>query len=171
MATETNDLHGDIKTLAAKIHGIRVAMLTTEGNDGVLRSRPMMAQETEFDGSLWFFTDEGTTKVSDLYNNRMVNLIYADPANNRYVSVSGNAKIVRNQEKAKALWSPNLSAWFPHGLEDPRVVLMKVTVTEAEYWSSSANAMVRLHSFGEALLRGERTDPSEPGESSPNPTD
>jgi len=171
MATEAGNLQDDIRTLSDQIKGIRVAMLTTEGNDGVLRSRPMMNHELEFDGSLWFFTDEGTSKVSDLYNNRMVNLTYVDPAHNRYVSVSGTARIVRNPEKAKALWNPSLKAWFPDGLDDPRVVLMKVTVTEAEYWSSSENAMVRLSSFVEALLRGERSDVGEPGEVSLHPTD
>lgn len=171
MANRASNLQDDIKTLADQFEGIRVAMLTTEGNDGVLRSRPMMTQETEFKGTLWFFTDEGTSKVSDLYHNRMVNVTYVDAARTRYISVSGTAQIVRDRERMEKLWTPTLKSWFPDGVDDPRVVLMKVTVSEAEYWSTSANAMVRLASFGEALLAGERPDVDEADGPHINPID
>lgn len=171
MANQDNNLQNDIRTLAEQFEGIRVAMLTTEANDGVLRSRPMMTQETDFKGTLWFFTDEGTAKVSDLYHNRMVNVTYVDARQNRYVSVSGTARIVRDREKLEKHWTPTLQSWFPEGIDDPRVVLMKVTVTEAEYWSSSANAMVRLTSFQDALLTGDRPDVEETDGAYVHPTD
>jgi len=52
----------NIKKLAGLIEGIKVAMLTTAAEDGTLRSRPMVTQPAEFDGTLWFFTRADTPR-------------------------------------------------------------------------------------------------------------
>ena len=53
----------DIKKLWGMIKDIRVTMMTTIDDDGTLRSRPMVAQQSEFDGDLWFFTWINSPKV------------------------------------------------------------------------------------------------------------
>ena len=55
----------DVKKLAELIKGIKVAMLTTVCADGSLRSRPMVTQDKEFDGTLWFFTPAESPKVHE----------------------------------------------------------------------------------------------------------
>jgi general stress protein 26 len=54
---------------------------------------------------------------------------------------------VRNREAARQLWNPNFKSWFPGGLEDPDLVLMKIVVQEAEYWEASQSRMVPLLGF------------------------
>ena len=56
----------DTAKLGELIKDIRVAMLTTVDNEGRLHSRPMATQQTEFDGTLWFFTDSDSVKVHEL---------------------------------------------------------------------------------------------------------
>jgi general stress protein 26 len=51
-----------IEKLNLLIKDINIAMLTTI-DKGVLRSRPMATQETEFDGELWFITNKQTKKA------------------------------------------------------------------------------------------------------------
>lgn len=138
---ETNN---DVKLLGEKIKGIRIAMMTTLEDDGTLRSRPMATQDMEFDGDLWFFTYAGAPKVGDVEQHRQVNVSYVKPDDERYVSVSGTAQLVHDRKKMKDLWKPFLKAWFPNGLDDPEIALLKVTVTEAEYWDTSSSKMVRL---------------------------
>lgn len=127
-----------IKKLGELMKDIDFAMLTTVDDDsGLLHSRPMSTQEVEFDGDLWFFTAVDTGKVSDIRRESQVNLSYAQPDKHRYVSVSGTAVVVNDRAKMEELWSPVYKAYFPEGLDDPNLRLLKVSVQEAEYWESN----------------------------------
>jgi general stress protein 26 len=138
------------------IKDINVAMMTTEAEDGLLHSRPMATQKTEFDGTLWFFTGLSTGKVSEIDWNPEVNLSYAEPMDTRYVSVSGTAEIVDDRAKMAELWSDIYKAWFPQGIDDPDLCLMKVEVSFAEYWDVRSGKMVQVFGFLKALATGER---------------
>jgi general stress protein 26 len=160
MATQT-DRDAAIQKLGEMIQEIEVAMLTTVDADGTLRSRPMVTQRTVFDGDLWFFTRADSAKVDEVRRAETVNLSYAAPDKQRYVSVSGTARLVRDRPKAEALWNPFLKAWFPGGLDDPDLALLKVSVERAEYWDSPSSAVVHLVGFVKALATGQ---PYKPGE-------
>ena len=145
-----------VAKVAELIKDINIAMMTTEAEDGLLHSRPMATQKTEFDGTLWFFSGLRTGKVSEIDWNPEVNLSYADPGKTRYVSVSGTAEIVDDRAKMAELWSDIYKAWFPQGLDDPDVCLMKVDVAFAEYWDVPSGKMVQAFGFLKALATGER---------------
>ncbi len=147
-----------VAKLSKLINGIQFTMMTTIDTEGCLRSRPMATQQTEFDGTLWFFTGASTTKVSEIGHDQHVNLSYADPTHNRYVSVSGRAQMVRDSAKAKELWNPMLKAWFPKGLEDPELALLRVDVEKAEYWDSPASTVVYIVGFLKAIATGKKLE-------------
>ena len=151
----------DVQKLSELIKDIEIAMLTTAMPDGSLRSRPMMTQKSEFDGVLWFFTDARAGKVHELEADSHVNLSYAAPSHQRYVSVSGRANMVQDRDKVRELWSPVHKAWFPGGPDDPSLGLLKVEVAEAEYWDSPSGAVVKLVGLAKALVTGERYQPGE----------
>jgi general stress protein 26 len=151
----------DIQKLAKLIKGIRIAMLSTVEQDGTLRSRPMATQQQDFDGQLWFFTGKSSHKVVEVGADYHVNLSYADPSDNRYVSISGTGRIVTDKQKAEELWNPMLKAWFPKGLEDPDLALLNVTPTQAEYWDSPGSGVVHAIGFVKAVLTGQRANPGD----------
>lgn len=153
----------DVQKLGELIKDVKIAMMTTVDPDGSLRSRPMATQKAEFDGTLWFFTYASSAKVNEVEQTHEVNLSYAAPDSNTYVSVSGPAELVRDQAKAKELWNPILKAWFPKGLEEPDLALLHVTVEKAEFWDSPSSAMVHLAGFVKAIATGHAYQPS-PGE-------
>jgi len=132
------------KKLRKIIKNTREAMLTTVASDGSLRSRPMVTPDADFDGALWFFTRYNSPKSEEVQENQKVNVTYASPKNDRYVSVSGTAALVRDQDKVKELWRGALKEWFPEGKKDPDLALLKVTIDKAEYWDASENRMVDL---------------------------
>ena len=132
------------KKLRKMVKKVPVAMLTTVGADGVLRSRPMATQDPDFDGELWFFTRYNSPKSEEVQENQKVNVTYASPKNDRYVSVSGTAALVRDRDKVRELWRGALKEWFPEGKKDPGLALLKVTIDKAEYWDASENRMVDL---------------------------
>jgi general stress protein 26 len=153
---ETRSHEDNVAKLAELIKDIEVAMLTTVGTDGHLRSRPMATQQTEFDGTLWFFTWMDTDKVHEIQRDQHVAVSYAKPSDQRYVSVSGTARLVNDREKAKELWNPLLKAWFPKGLDDPNLGLLRVDAEHAEYWDAPSSKLVQLYGFTKAILTGKR---------------
>jgi len=162
MSHDTPKSHAEAVTkLAELIRGIRFAMLTTLAPDGTLHSRPMATREDDFDGVLWFFTGADSGKSHEIADDARVNLSYGDPDGNRYVSVSGTARTLRDPVKAKELWNPLLKAWFPKGLEDPNLALLKVTVTAAEYWDGPSAKLEQLMGLVKAVVTGKPADGGE----------
>lgn len=153
----TNDERSaSIAKLRDLIKDIKIAMLTTVGHDGIPHSRPMATQQADFEGTLWFFTGEDTAKAGEVAEYRAVNLAYADPDHHRYVSMSGPATLVRDRAKAEQLWNPAYRAWFPKGLDDPTLVLLRVDVEQAEYWDPESSRMQMLAGFVKAVTTGRR---------------
>ena len=160
--TENNaNASPDVQKLGELIRDIRIAMLTTVEEDGTLHIRPMATQQVVFDGDLWFFTEAAAPKVENVEHDEHVNIAYASESDHRYVSVSGTARLVRDRAKAEELWNPFVKAWFPKGVDDPNLALLKVSVQRAEYWESPNSGIVRLAGFAKALVTGKRYEGSE----------
>ncbi|MFC6999646.1 pyridoxamine 5'-phosphate oxidase family protein [Rufibacter roseus] len=150
-----------IKNLLDKINDINTAMLSTVEPDGTIRSRPMRHLQTNEDGTIYFFTGYASGKTHEIKNDSHVNLSYAKPGDQLYVSVSGRASVYRDQQKIDELWNPAMLAWFPEGKDDPNIGVLKVTVEQAEYWDSPNSAVVHLYGMVKAAITGE---PAHPGD-------
>jgi general stress protein 26 len=129
------------------IAGIDYAILTTVRPDTSLHSCPMAAQAVDPAGVVWFLSASNTEKVEAVRTIQRVNLSFADHAAQRYVSISGFCELVRDHPKAKELWNPSYASWFPGGLDDPNLILLKVDVQQAEYWNAEQRRMVELVGF------------------------
>lgn len=140
-----------IKKLAQLIKGIKVAMLTTVDPEGRMHSRPMMTQERDFQGALWFFSREHSEQIHDIAFDQHVNVAYADSSSHRYGSVSGIARRVTDRSMIAKLWHAGLKEWFPGGQDDPELTLIRVDVESAELWTSHGN-FERLYSIGAAAI-------------------
>ena len=145
----------DLRKLAELIEEAEVGMLTTRDLDGTLRSRPLATLQVTNDGELWFFTSIKSPKIRELDEDNRVNLSYARPSDQIYASVSGRARILRDPEKAKALWTAWAKVWFPDGPDDPELVLVNVRVEKAEYWDAPDTAVGRTISLLKALTTDE----------------
>jgi len=146
-----------IEKLKELTEDIDFCMLTTT-DGGHLRSRPMSTQEFEFDGDLWFFSSDNTHKIEEIQKDNRVNVAYSKPDDNKYVSISGRAEMVKDRAKIEELWSPVLKAWFPEGLDDPHLCLLKIAVEQAEYWDAPNSTIVQLIGFVKALATGQSAD-------------
>jgi general stress protein 26 len=146
-----------MQRLADLIAESNIAMLTTEEPDGSLRSRPLATLQMDAEGKLWFFTALSSGKVGEIDQHRKVNLSYANTDKQSYVSVRGSARLFRDPEKMKQLWTPWIEPWFPDGLKDPDLALLEITVSEAEYWDAPASRAGRLFGLVKAMTTG-KTD-------------
>lgn len=151
------------------IKSTKYAMLTTLEDDGTMRSRPMavLSQQDFSDGCLWFFTPFKSAKTDTLQkphrsqDQRNVNVSFSDPSHQNYVSVSGVAEIFQDRAKAAQLWTEAMRTWFPKGLDDPQLALLRVRVMYGEYWDAPSSAMVYAYGYLKSVITGEAPKPAE----------
>lgn len=160
LSSSTN-ADSEFDRLAELIEDVGTAMLTTRAADGTLRSRPMQALDRPFDGELWFFTEAESPKSDEIAEESQVNVSFAEPARQHYVSLSGTGRVVRDRREAELFWNPAFQAWFPGGLDDPRLALLKIRVECAEYWDTPSSTMVHLLGTAESMITGEPANPGD----------
>ena len=148
------------------VKDIKFAMFTTRHGNGHLHSRPMTTQNKSIgaDESLWFFMSRKSDPVDDLTSEPIVNLAYADPSSDTYVSVSGTAATVDDAGKKQELWNKMAEAWFPGGPADPDLALVQVKIVHAGYWDVKESKVVQIYKMAKAAVTGNPPDMGEHGE-------
>lgn len=145
-----------LDTVSAKIKHLQFGMFTTTDATGALSSRPLTQQQVDADGQLWFFTSDQSPFTHELAAHPQVNISFANPNDSLYLSVSGRAELLKDRNKAEQLWNPTVQAWFPGGLDDPHLALIKVSMESAEYWDAQAGKLTQLFAIAKAAFTGER---------------
>ena len=153
----TNDSVQARQQLWDLVKGIRMAMFTTRHGNGHLHSRPMTTQNTDLDEnkSLWFFMSRSSEAVADLATDPVVNIVYADPGDDRYVSISATAVVVENLTMKERLWSKVAAAWFPGGASDPDLALVQARIQHAGYWDTQQSKIVQLFNIAKSVVTGQ----------------
>ncbi|HEY0206838.1 MAG TPA: pyridoxamine 5'-phosphate oxidase family protein [Acetobacteraceae bacterium] len=146
------------KKMWSMMKDIGFAMMTTEDGDS-LRARPMVAAQKEFDGSLWFYTRASSHKVDEVQGDQRVGVTYANPSKQDYVSLSGKARLVRDKAAITEHWQEAMRTWFPKGIDDPDIALLRVDITAAEYWDAPNSTMVHAYGYVKAVVTGEPPHP------------
>jgi len=147
------------------IKDIKFAMFTTHHGNGHLHSRPMTTQnKTMLDDKLWFFMSVKGGAAQEIAQQPQVNISYADVGKDIYVSVSGSAEEIDDKTQRQALWTKFAQAWFPGGVDDSDLALVRVTVSHAHYWNVSENKLTQLLVMAKALFSGEKPALGESGE-------
>ena len=151
-----------VQKIAQLIKDIDFGMLTTYDAEGRLHSRPMSCnKKVEFDGDVWFFTYGDSPKVHEIGNKPYVNVSFADPKSQTYVSLSGRAELVRDKAKIEEFWEPALKAWFPKGVDEPDIALLKINADQGEYWDAPSSLAAHVFSLAKVAVTGQ---PASPGE-------
>ena len=149
----------DLQKLRSMVKDIDFCMLTTVDENGDLHSRPMSSNgDIDRNGDIWFFTGASSLKVNEISKLPKVNLSFADPSNQHYVSITGSAQLVRDRAKIDELWRPEFKMWFPEGKDDPEIALLRVNLEKAEYWDSPSSTIGYALSFVSSLVTGKEPD-------------
>lgn len=145
----------NIEILKTKIEEVRICLFTTLSQKDEFSSRPMATAKVEEDGSIWFFTNEYSLKSKEISKENEVTLGYSNPSDNTYITVNGKAELVDDRVRKEAYFSAPVKAWFPDGVDDPRLILIKVTPAAAEYWDGSSSKVVVVYHMLKAIVTGE----------------
>jgi general stress protein 26 len=145
------------------IDDIEIALMTTRRADGSLVSRPMATQARAPGTDLWFVTNAETAKIDELQSDPHVNLAYYNNRTYEFVSVSGVARLSRDPQRIRELYSPDWRAWFGDeggsrngGPEDPRIALVLVEAQSATYLKARHGKAVTLLEVAKGMVTGER---------------
>lgn len=111
------------------------AMLVTTGANQRLHGRPMVVAQIDDAGDLWFITGWDTPKMEEIRTNEQVQVSFQD-RNNRFISIDGRARMVRDPEKIAELWQESFHPWFPQGQTDPNIALIQVQIRYGELWDA-----------------------------------
>jgi len=154
----------NVEKLIEMIKDVRICMLiTNEKNAENLSGRPMSISKIDNDGTMWFFTKESSYKVDEIQESKKVSIAITNESSNNYLMINGTATLVNDKTKMAALWNSIMKAWFPLGLDDPDMALIKVVPNEVNYWDSSSSKMVVLFNMLKAIVTGKEYDEGEHG--------
>jgi general stress protein 26 len=162
--SERDDQHGEsFRELRGKegmdkisdlVKGIRIAMMSTIDANGEIHSRPMATQDEPFNGTLWFLTGKASEKVYEIRQSQKITLDYADPGNSKYITLRGTASVNNDRARIDEMWNPLYKAWFPNGKDDPNITVLRVDVTEGEYWEANSSKLIMGIRYVAAAVTG-----------------
>lgn len=109
-----------------------------------------------------FHTNTESGKTDDLQANSETNLGFLNSFG-EWASISGSASVITEREKVKEYYSPGLKAWLGDlgdgthdgGPDDPRIGLIKVKSTTAQYAVSRKNILTSAVEIAKGVVTGE----------------
>ena len=138
----------------------RTAMFTTLGADGIPHARPMQVSDIDGDNQIWFFTALDSEKIDEIQANPTVGI--SMQGGGKYLSLSGRAAVVKDQNQIDKRWKEANKVWFPEGKDSPNVTLISIDPQRGEYWDNSGVRGLRyLYEAGKAYFQGEEIDSSD----------
>ena len=155
-AKDFHELSGEEgrKKIGELVKGIRICMMSTVDELGLVQSRPMATQETEFDGTCWFLTRSTSSKVHNIAQHERVTLDYSEPKDSKYITLRGTAHVERDRARIEELWNPMYKAWFPEGKDDPEIAVLRVDIAEGDYWEANSSKIVMGIRYVAAAVTG-----------------
>lgn len=114
------------------IQDIPMALLVTNDGDR-LDARPMAATAKPDEGHIYILANKGEDSDRQVQADSEVVLSFQKGVS--FVVVHGQARASDDRARIRELWTAFDKAWWD-GPEDPRIRLLTVTPSRAEYWES-----------------------------------
>jgi general stress protein 26 len=147
-----SDRHPDPQRVWDIIAEVQVCMLVTQFSAG-LRARPVEAR-LRGDGQIYFLTDVDSDKQSEIAASPDVALVFTDAKQKIYLSISGRASIINDEEIARAIWQVTDRVWWKAGPDDAKLRILRVEPQTAELWEGPSSKAVEVFEFAKALVTG-----------------
>jgi general stress protein 26 len=155
---EKEQLIGDaaLTKLRELLADFPVAFMVTV-SDGNVRARPVgvVGNREEFDGTLWFITDRRSHKVAEISDGAQTTLLFQNDKDGSYAHMRGRATIVEDREQLAALYTTIQRTWFPDGLEDADMTLIRFDVDDADYWDGHDSTVRTAVAFLKSIVTGQ----------------
>ena len=100
-------------------------------------------------------TDVHSAKHDEIDTAPNVGLVFIDPKDKAYLSITARARIIRDVAKTEMVWRKTDEVWWPGGPTNPDVCLLLIEPLTAELWDGPASAAIAAFEFAKARLTGE----------------
>ncbi|MDO9376388.1 MAG: pyridoxamine 5'-phosphate oxidase family protein [Bacteroidota bacterium] len=140
------------------VESAKMCMFATNLDSFPISARPMGTLEVDDDGNLWFFSQASSEKNYEIKSDSRVQLFFNNTKSSEYLSVAGIATIIKDEEKAKELWTVFAKTWFNEGVDDPELSIIKVEPQDIYYWDTKTNRVVSLLKIAVGALTGKTMD-------------
>jgi general stress protein 26 len=139
------------------IKDIKFGMFVHRHPGGMLHAVPLTTQNKKFDegNTLYFFISQSSEMFTNVKADGNVNVTYASPDKDSYVSLSGDATVSYDRAKIEELFTPIAKAWFKGGVDDPDLALLTIRIHHAEYWDMKESQMKQLFKMAKAAVTGD----------------
>ncbi|MFM9865585.1 MAG: pyridoxamine 5'-phosphate oxidase family protein [Micropepsaceae bacterium] len=157
----SNDKHEHLYDL---ISDFGTAMLVTNAGANTMRARPMAVVELRPDADAYFMTSIESPKVGEIEHDSNVLLTFQ--SSSQFASVRGIARVDRDKALIKQHWKESWKVWFPKGVDDPSLALIRFEAHEGEYWDNAGvQGMKYAFEAVKAYMQGEtpKTDDRQHG--------
>ncbi len=144
-----------------------ICMFLTRLNERPIPSRPMATQKVDDQGSIWFLSSKSSMKDHDILADPTVQLIYSNMEDSEYMSILGEAEELNDMELKRELWTPMAKTWFPNGVEDPDLAVLRVRAKEGYYWDTKSGKIVSMIKIMASSLTGGGKDDGIEGKLAP----
>ena len=122
-----------------------LCMLVTDEQYGK-ETRPMVTIELDSEGNIWLFAAKFYKHIAAVNPRSTVQLVYAHPSKDSFMSIKGNVNILYDKEQIKEKWNQIMNASFPNGLYDIELCcLVKMRIEEAAYWNSESERLIPIY--------------------------
>jgi len=138
------------------IDKVGICMMTTQFAGG-MRARPMEARPDKDAGVIWFLTDHRGLKDDEIDATPAVCLTFVYEKEKVHLSITGEAFVAHDPDRARALWNENQKLWWS-GPDDPNLRVVRVEPEKAEMWDGPASSAVAAFEFAKARLTGSKPD-------------
>jgi general stress protein 26 len=145
----------DINRVWEVVERVGVCMMTTRFLEG-LRARPLEARADRDESVIWFLTDRRAAKDDEIEAFPEICLTFVYPKEKVYLSISGQASVGRDTERARSLWNEQQQVWWPGGPSDPNVLVIQFSPKRAEIWDGPASSAVAACEFSKARATGRK---------------
>jgi len=129
-------------------------MMRLEGSSE--HAEPMTAQlDKEAHHAVWFFLKEGNRIAK---GGRAMGQVMTK-GHDVFACIDGTLVPETDRARREKQWDNSVEAWFPNGLDDPSVLMLRYDIQDGEVWASEHGLKA-----GFKMLTGTKIEPHEAGE-------
>ena len=145
-----------VEKLTEMVNDVHVSMLiTNKDNNSHPLGNALGVDEIDDDGTIWFFRKASPDFADEIQESENVSVAIVNQRNRSYLMINGTVTLISDKNKMLELWNGNMKSWFPRGLDDPNILLIKVSPVQVKYWDNDSSKMVVLFNVLKALVTGQ----------------
>lgn len=148
----------DLRAIAETIEEAGVCMITTVDHNGGLASRPMIVQELDSEGNLWFFTLSDSHLMNEIRRIPVVNITFTC-GKEKFISALAIGYEAFDDKKMHELWQASMKKWFHEDWNGKNLTFLKLDLQEVEYWGALHSRAFKIIDFVKTIA-GDEDAPS-----------